>query len=252
MPATEPAPLAPALFDNLPGLAAGFSTRLGGVSEGAFASLNLGLTTADERERVLENRRRLFASVGFRPDQLAVAGQVHGSEVREITAPGLFPGFDGMVTRTPGLVLCIGAADCAAVLLADPAQGVIGACHAGWRGAAAGITGKTIRRMEALGADASRLRAYISPCIGVQAFEVGPEVAAQFSPDFVRRNAKTGKAHVDLKAALADQLRRAGVSPAAIEVSPHCTFSETDLFFSHRAEAGATGRMMGFIGLKER
>ncbi|MGI9173897.1 MAG: peptidoglycan editing factor PgeF [Rhodothermales bacterium] len=251
MTSSELAPIRPAVFDGVPGLVAGFSTRQGGVSRPPFEALNLGLSTGDERADVLENRRRLAEHVGFRPDALAIAGQVHGAEVKRVDAPGLFPGYDGLVTRTKGLLLCISAADCAAVLLADAEAGVVGACHAGWRGTVARIVEKTIEGMETEGGRPERLRAYVSPCISRDHFEVGPEVAAQFDAAFVHQTSDEEKPHVDLKAALRDQLRQAGVPAHAIEVARPCTFAEPASFFSYRAQAGRTGRMMGFIGLRE-
>jgi polyphenol oxidase len=236
------------VLDDLP-VAAGFSLRNGGVSKAPYASLNLGLSTGDERERVLENRRRMFEWLGFPLDRLAIAGQVHGDRVMDVADPGLFPGYDAMVTRTPGVLLCISTADCAAVLLADVGAGVIGACHAGWRGAAAGIAGKTVVRMEAIGAEAVRIRAVIGPCLCTEHFEVGEEVAAQFDGPFVHRLSGQVRPHVDLKAAVRAQLRESGLPPDSIETSPYCTHCEPDRFFSYRAEGGTTGRMMGFIGL---
>lgn len=243
--------LRPGVFEDVPGVVAGFSTRHGGASATPFGSLNLGLSTGDAPEQVQENRRRLFAPLGFAADQLAIAGQVHGDRVKRIEAAGLFPGYDALVTDRPGVALCITAADCAVILLADAAAGVVGACHSGWRGTVARITEKTVEAMAALGAAPSRLRAYIGPCISAEHFEVGPEVAAQFDDAFVRRWPGREKPHVDLKAVLVDQLRRAGVPEAAVEASDRCTFAETDTFFSYRAEAGRTGRMMGFIGRVE-
>ncbi len=248
----KPTYLRPTVFDGLPGVVAGFSTRHGGVSAAPYASLNLGLSTGDDDARVRANRHRLVEDLGFSAGRLAVAGQVHGAQVLEVTAPGLFPGFDAMVTRTPGLLLGITAADCAAVLLADDGARVVGACHAGWRGAVARIVEKTVAAMARLGAEPARVRAYVSPCISMDNFEVGPEVASQFAPSFVHHLPGQDRPRVDLKAAIAAQLTAAGLAPEAVEVSPHCTFAETDDFFSHRAEKGRTGRMMGFIGMRGR
>lgn len=245
----SPSPLRPALFDEWPNVVAGFSTRHGGGSDGPYASLNLGLSVGDDAAQVRENRRRLFEAVGFSVDQLALAGQVHGAEVMEVVEAGGYRGYDAMVTRRPGLLLCISAADCAAVLLADAEARVVGACHAGWRGTVARVVVRTVAAMTRLGAAPSRLRAYVSPCISAEHFEVGPEVARQFAPAFVRRLPGQEKRHVDLKAAIAAQLAEAGLASGRVEVSPHCTFAEADAFFSHRAQKGRTGRMMGFIGM---
>ncbi|RMF65337.1 MAG: peptidoglycan editing factor PgeF [Bacteroidetes bacterium] len=246
---TAPVLLRPALFDGVPGVAAAFTTRHGGVSAPPYASLNLGLSTDDDPAHVHENRRRVAAALGFAPEALALAGQVHGAAVRVVTAPGLYPGFDGLVTATPGLLLGITAADCAAVLLADADAGVVGACHAGWRGTVAGVVPATLDALRTLGARPERLRAYVGPCISARHFEVGPEVAARFDAAFVLRTPGQ-KPHVDLKAAVEAQLRQGGIPPDHIEVSARCTFAETHTFFSHRAEHGRTGRMMGLIGLR--
>jgi hypothetical protein len=235
----------------VPQVVAGFSTRHGGTSAPPYDSLNLSLSPDDDADAVRSNRRRLFGQVGFSVEDLALAGQVHGNRVEHVTAPGAYRGVDGLVTVTPGVMLCMTAADCAAVLLADAEAGVVGACHAGWRGTVARVVPATVTRMQDLGARPGRLRAYVSPCIGVESFEVGPEVAAQFDDAFVVRRPAWPKPHVDLKAAIVAQLDEAGVPAAQIEVSPHDTAAEIDLFFSHRAEDGVTGRMMGFIGLRK-
>lgn len=239
--------ITPTIF-NSPGITAGFTTRHGGVSGGPYRSLNLGLSTGDDDKKVEENRRLLGEAAGIPPEQFAIAGQVHGAEVLVVRDPGLYPGYDGLVTDAEYLLLTITSADCAAVLLADPEASVIGACHSGWRGTVAGISQVTITAMEKLGAATERIRAYISPCISLENFEVGPEVAAQFDDAFVHTRAGWPRPHVDLKAVIAAQLHAVGLPEDNIEISPHCTMAETKDFYSYRAENGVTGRMMGFIG----
>lgn len=241
--------LRPDRLNQLTGITAGFSTRHGGASAPPYASFNLGLHTEDDAEAVRANRTQLAAAFGTTPDRLATAGQVHGTTVCTADGPGHVPDCDGLVTTTPDLLLCISAADCAAVLLADAEARVIGACHAGWRGAAGGIVATTIEQMADLGAQLLRVHAYVSPCISGDCFEVGPEVAAQFDDAVVLHPPGQSKPHVDLKASIVRRLVAAGVPASHVEVSPHCTMSETDLFFSHRGENGTTGRMMGCIGL---
>ncbi len=238
------------VFAGLPGLAAAFTTRHGGVSEGPYATLNLGLGTGDEAPHVRRNRRHMAAALGFDAGALALAGQVHGARVRGVVRPGLYEGCDALVTRTPGMLLGILAADCAAVLLADAEGGVVGACHAGWRGAAARIVAATVKAMARVGARPERLRAYVGPCISAERFEVGEEVARQFSKKHVVRRAAWPRPHVDLKAAIAAQILQGGVPAEQTEVSPRCTAAEPGDFFSHRATGGTTGRMMGLIGLR--
>ena len=240
--------ITPQSFEGLSGIVAGFSTRHGGVSEKPYTSLNLGLSTKDDRDHVLENRKRLFESVGFSVDALAITGQVHGSDVLEVNEPGLYRGYDGLITRQRGILLCLSAADCASVLLVDNENGIIGACHSGWRGTVANITGKTIAMMAERGAHPGAIHAYVSPCISKMHFEVGWEVANQFDEAYHYRIPGKEKPHVDLKSALRDQLVAAGITSRRLEISPFCTFAHKKHFFSYRAELGKTGRLMGFVG----
>jgi polyphenol oxidase len=246
MPATLSL-IRPRIFEGQPGIVAGFTTRAGGVSAVPFASLNLGLSTGADRAAVLENRRRLVEALGFPEDALATGRQVHGTDVEIIQEPGHYEDRDGLVTNRPDLLLAIFAADCAAILLADAEAGVIGACHAGWRGAAGDITTRTIEAMSGLGASPERMRAYVAPCISTDRFEVGDEVAVQFDDAFVERRDTWEKPHVDLRSVLAAQVQQAGIDRQHIEVDPSCT-TDTSRFFSYRFESGTTGRMMGFIG----
>ncbi len=241
--------LEPALFEDHPDIRGAFSTRVGGVSEGPYWSLNLGLSTGDEEANVLENRQRFCERLGITTDQLALAGQVHGSSVKQVDTPGLFPGVDGLVTTEQDIMLAITAADCAAVLMADDIAGVAGACHAGWRGVSGGVVVSTVRSMEHCGADVTQIKAYISPCITVDHFEVGPEVAEKFDEDVVVNWPDEQRPHVDLKAAIAKQLRLTGIVPENFEISPFCTYEDNDRFYSYRAQEGVCGRMLGVIGL---
>jgi len=204
----------------------------------------------DTASCVEENRRRFCAALDTDPAWLATAGQVHGSTVRVIDAPRHEPFCDGLVTTTPGLLLAIAVADCAAVLLADPKHGVAGACHAGWRGTVRHIAADTVATMTDHGAVLDQIRAYVSPCLSQQAFEVGPEVAEQFDNAVVEPPDDTARPHVNLKAALHRQLETAGVPAGALEVSDRCTMQESDHFFSYRAADDSTGRMFGAIVLR--
>ena len=242
--------LRPSIFSGAPGVVAAFSTRAGGVSHPPFDTLNVGYTTGDDEAAVRENRRRLLEAVGFGENALATVGQVHGTDVARVTEPGHTEQHDGLVTDRRGLVLGVPVADCGAVLLADAAAGVIGACHAGWRGTVGGIPAETVEEMQTLGAVPRRIRVYVSPCIGPDDFEVGPEVAVQFDEAHVWRSPAWAKPHVDLAGAIVAQLVEAEVDPTHIEVEGCSTF-DTEQFFSYRAEAGTTGRMMGLIGLRE-
>ncbi len=221
--------LRPALLVDAPGLVAGFTTR-------TFAPADEGLDAT---------RARLRATTGL---PVASVGQVHGATVATVDAPGHVPAHDGLVTSQPGLILSVVAADCALVLLADVEAGVVGACHSGWRGTVAGIVGETVRAMLSLGAESERIRAYLGPCISVDAFEVGEEVAAAFPAEAVVRRPEWPRPHVDLKADLVRQLAEAGVEAARVEVAAGCTIRDNDRFYSYRAEGGTPGRMLGFIG----
>lgn len=237
-------------IESAPGIVAGFTTRHGGVSTPPFASLNLSFSSGDDRDVVETNRGILAKTAGFDSSRLVVAGLVHGSDVAIADKPGLVDSVDGLVTDCEDLLLCVTAADCAIVLLSDPTKRIVGACHAGWRGAVAGVIASTVKAMVGLGADLSQMHSFISPCISAEMFEVGPEVAIQFSPEFVFRNKESGKDHVDLSASLVGQLQNLGIAPANIEASSDCTMSRVDRYFSYRGENGNTGRMMGFIGMR--
>ena len=247
---SAPPLLRPAIFADAPGIVAAFTTRDGGISQSPFASFNLGLSTGDDEGAVRENRRRLLDALGFAPDALATVGQVHGADVATVSAPGHTPRHDGLVTDRGGLVLGVVVADCGAVLLADAEAGVIGACHAGWRGAVGGIPIVTVEAMRKLGAEPKRIRAYVSPCIGPEDFEVGTEVATQFDDAHVHRPPEKTKPHVDLAGAIVTQLLKMGLRKRHIETEGCSTF-DTARFFSYRAEGGTTGRMMGVIGMRE-
>jgi len=209
-----------------------FSTRLGGVSEGAFASLNLGLLTDDRRANVEENRRRLCAAVGADPERLTLNLQVHGAEVhRAVAGRRGVPG-DGLWTDEPGVPMLKVTADCLPVALAR-LNGEPGLCllHAGWRGLAEGVIEAGVA---ALGGP---IAAAIGPGIGACCYEVGPEVAGLFGV----RGRK-----LDLRAAAERALRAAGVE--RIEHVDLCTACDAERFFSHRRDGGVTGRQ-GVIGL---
>lgn len=222
--------LVPTVFAGAAGIVAGVTLR-------AFADAEA------PRERV---RERLGARVGM--PAVASVGQVHGAAVAIVQEAGHVDAHDGLVTDRRGLLLTTVAADCALVLLADAEAGVVGACHSGWRGTVAGITGATVRAMVELGARPERLLTYVTPCISAEAFEVGDEVAAHFGPHAVVRRADWPRPHVDLRAELARQLAEAGVAASRTEIDAGCTVGEPGRFFSYRAEAGTPGRMIGFIG----
>ncbi len=240
----------PAVFAPLPRLIAAESTRHGGVSPAPFHTLNLGKSTPDAPENVAENRRRFARAAGFEPDQLAWSYQVHGDNIRHVTAPGGEEGFDALMSATPGVVLAVSVADCVPVLIYDAKNQAVAAVHAGWRGTVAALVEKTLVAMQAaFGTEGGDCFAYVGTCIDECSFEVGEDVAQHFTEPFKRFDAAVGKFFVDLKNANAVQLRQFGVPEQQIELSPYSTVLHNADYFSHRLENGVTGRMMAVIGL---
>ena len=225
---------------------AAFSTRKGGVSQEPLG-LNLSFNVGDDPVNVRKNRELFFEPLGIPLGRLAIPAQVHGSAVRVVEEPGDYPETDALVTNRRGVFLCVSVADCVPILLYDPGRNVVGVVHAGWRGSAAGITRIAVRTMtDAFGTNPSGLLASIGPSASACCYAVGPEVAARFDAGF--RDEREGIVYLDLKGANRAQLVQSGVRPGNIEVSPHCTISEPDLFHSHRRDARKSGRMMGVIG----
>ena len=234
-----------------PGLAHGFFTRRGGVSSGAFAALNCSLSGKDDAEAVRENRRRAADALGLPGGVLAGLTQVHGDAVAVLDTPwpeDRRPLADAVVTRRPGLALGIVTADCAPVLFADPVAGVIGAAHAGWRGAVGGVLEATIEAMLGLGAQRARIVAAIGPCIRLLSYEVAADlrdaVLARDPADarFFAGGRREGRWQFDLAGYCAARLATAG---ATVEVTPHDTLANESDFFSHRRKTIAGGGPIG-------
>jgi YfiH family protein len=230
----------PVLAD-IPGLAHGFFTREGGVSAGLYASLNCGFGSSDAPENVAENRARVAGRLGLAADRLVTCYQVHSPTVVEVEAPWRReenPRADAMVTRQRGLALGILTADCAPVLFADAEAGVIGAAHAGWRGAVSGVVEATLGAMEKLGARRDRVRAAVGPCIAQPSYEVGPEFPSPFVAEdaangrFFQTAPRAGHFLFDLRGYVCERLRRAGI--AAFELSRDDTAADEGRFFSYR------------------
>lgn len=225
----------------LPGIRHGFFTRQGGVSSGVYASLNGGLGSQDRAENVAENRARMAALLGVEPHCLLTAFQVHSPDVVVVEKPwpaGAKPRADGIATRTPGLAIGVTTADCGPILLADPKARVIGAAHAGWRGALGGVAEATVAAMEKLGAERSRIRAALGPVIRQANYEVGPDLLARFAADdsandrFFRPAAREAHALFDLAGYIGARLARAGVQQ--FEDLGLCTYADPERFFSFR------------------
>ncbi len=230
----------------------GFFTRRGGVSGGPYASLNCSLSGQDSPAAVLENRARAARALGADPACLVGLTQVHGIEVVRVDRPwpaGAGPRADAAVTDRPGVVLGIVTADCAPVLLADLAAGAIGAAHAGWRGALAGVLEATLAAMAALGAAPSRTIAAIGPCIAQSSYEVAADLrdaVLQHDPAdsrFFADAARLARWRFDLAGYCAARLRAAGV--ATVAVAGIDTLAEEARFFSHRRRTLAGGAVIG-------
>ena len=224
----------------LPGVRHAFFTREGGVSRGLYESLNAGIGSGDDPANVAENRARMAQAVGVTPDRFVTAFQVHSPNVVVADKPwsnDARPRADAIVTKTPGLAIGVSTADCGPVLFADPQAGVIGAAHAGWRGAVAGVLESTIAAMEKLGADRARMIASVGPMISQQNYEVGGELVEQFTkadPDNARFFApgRDGHAQFDLPGFIVARLAKAGL--AQIENLGVCTYADPARFYSFR------------------
>jgi YfiH family protein len=244
------------------GVKHGFSTRIGGVSVGPFASLNLGNPSGDVRdpwENVLENHRRLFQAIGITPRQRLSCHQVHGTTVQVFRGgdwPEPQPQGDAIITDDPTVVATVRVADCVPVLLSSRDGRLVAAVHAGWRGVVAGVLPEAVEAMVRLGTDPRDIFAAIGPSIGLGAFEVGPEVVAEFVAVFPEpalvHGLPGGKSRLDLRAALVSSLRRCGVPETQVDTTDRCTFRDADEFFSHRRERGITGRMSAVIAARDR
>lgn len=228
------------------------TTRLGGVSKGAYNSLNLSVSrTNDSPANVLENRRRLAQALHFDVDQWCSVQQVHGADVLTVNTAGEWGEYDAMISNTQGLVLSITVADCTPVLIYDPIKKCIGAAHAGWKGTVGQIAQKTLEKMcLTFGAKAENCVAYIGSCIGKDDFEVDADVADHFAAAHKYWDTQRQKYFVDLKAANQAQLLAAGIAERNIIISPYSTYQRTDRYFSYRAEKGHTGRFAVLIALR--
>lgn len=246
---------------RLSGVRHAFFGRQGGVSEGAYSSLNCGLGSGDDPERVAENRAIALAGLDLAAERLATVYQVHSARAAVVEAPWSAearPKVDALVTRTPGLAVGVLTADCAPVLLADARAGVVAATHAGWRGALAGVVEQALAAMAGLGARPADTAAAIGPCIAQASYEVGPEFPGPFlaqDPDnsaFFAPSERQGHFLFDLKGYVARRLARAGVREVAILAADTC--AEPERFFSYRRaclnKEPAYGRLLSAIALE--
>lgn len=218
----------------------GFFTRDGGVSEGIYRGLNVGLGSDDERTRVLENRSRVAGYFSQPDTRLMTPYQIHSSTALEVIGPweeGERPQVDALVTSNPNVVIGILTADCGPVLFADPDNGVVGAAHAGWKGATGGVLENTITAMEKMGAQRQNIRAVLGPTISQKAYEVGPEFVERLTAldtendQFLVPSVKSDHAMFDLPAYIVGRLKAAGINASW---TGNCTYDDEASFFSYR------------------
>ncbi|MBJ6124746.1 peptidoglycan editing factor PgeF [Microvirga splendida] len=230
---------APALSSQ-PSIRHAFFTREGGVSEGIYASLNGGVGSSDDPEKVRENRRRMSETLAVAPEALISVYQVHSPDAVTVEGPwqGERPKADAMVTSVPGLALGITTADCGPVLFSDPEARVIGAAHAGWRGAVTGVLEATVEAMERLGARRGNIVAVLGPTISQKAYEVGPDFIERFNKEvpgherFLKSAERPGHAMFDLPGFIGARLEAAGIG--AFTDLGLCTYSDEERFYSYR------------------
>ncbi|HLT38763.1 MAG TPA: peptidoglycan editing factor PgeF, partial [Enhygromyxa sp.] len=230
----------------------GFTTRKGGVSQGRHASLNLG-SRHDDPEAVAENLRRVAELGGFAPGELVRVRQVHGDTVLAAHEVGEQSEADALWRHRdhpgPRRVVGVMTADCVPILLCDRRGTMVAAVHSGWRGTVANIAARAVEILRGAGADPRDVLAAIGPCIELDAFEVGEEVAAQFDERFVVR-VGYARPHVDLVACVRAQLEGAGVPGEQIERVGACTHASPELYFSFRRDGAGIGQQLSFIGLR--
>jgi purine-nucleoside/S-methyl-5'-thioadenosine phosphorylase / adenosine deaminase len=229
------------LLGKLARIRHGFFTRSGGVSQGVYATLNGGVGSKDAPDKVAENRARMAQALGVEPSRLLTPYQIHSPEVvvaEEPWTPANRPRADAIVTRIPSLAVGVSTADCGPLLFAEPQAGVVGAAHAGWRGALTGVVEATIAAMEKLGADRGRIIAALGPTISQANYEVGPEFIDRFiaanvdNTRFFAPSPRDRHALFDLAGYIADRVHRAGIEQ--FENMGLCNYAEPERFYSFR------------------
>ncbi|HLS20132.1 MAG TPA: peptidoglycan editing factor PgeF [Bacillota bacterium] len=242
-------------------LKVGFSTRCGGVSEGFYESLNLGLHVADESSRVIANREILAKQLTIPLQHWVSGSQVHGSEIKIVTENdrGLgatnmstsIQGVDGLITRAKDVLCTAFFADCVPLYFFDPKSKYIGIAHAGWRGTVLGIGQRMVETFQSLGVLKENLLVSIGPCISGEKYEVDETVIKEIPKQFLKsvtKQKQNKKYLLDLKRLNSEILLHSGILRHNISITNYCTHQNDDLFFSYRRDRGKTGRMIGYIG----
>ena len=254
-------------FEKIPGFVHGFSTRLGGISEGIYSSMNLSFTRGDKEEAVRENYNRISAALGFSPEDIVTSDQTHTANVRVITAedrgngitkPRPYTDVDGMITNVPGLVLATFYADCVPLYFADPVHKAVGLSHSGWRGTAAGIGAVTVKELQKhYGTRPEDIYAAVGPSICQDCYEVSEDVILEFQKTFSRElwkdifyRKENGKYQLNLWEANRQILLGAGILPEHISMPNLCTCCNPEFLYSHRASQGKRGNLGAFLGIK--
>ena len=255
-------------FEQFPDIVHCFSTRLGGVSQGIFSSMNLSFTRGDEENAVKDNYRRLSAAVGFSLEDIVTSDQTHTTNVqlvgaedrgKGVTRPRTYKDVDGMITNVPGLVLATFYADCVPLYFIDPVHRAIGLSHSGWRGTVAKIGAVTVRRMqEEFGSKPSEIYAAVGPSICQDCYEVSEDVIEQFKENFAEEQWDSlfygkpdGKYQLDLWEANHQIMLEAGIREEHISLPNLCTCCNPEFLFSHRASHGKRGNLGAFLGIKK-
>ena len=255
-------------LEQLPEFIHGFSTRLGGVSQGIYASMNLSFTRGDDESRVFENYRRLGEAMGFAAEDVVTSDQTHTTNVRVmreqdrgngITKPRRYTDVDGMVTDVPGLVLATFFADCVPLYFVDPEHRAIGLSHSGWRGTAGRIGAVTVETMKCeYGSREDRIYAAIGPSICQDCYEVSEDVILKFRKTFDKKHwdalyyvKENGKYQLNLWQANKIILREAGILEEHISMPNLCTCCNPEFLFSHRASKGKRGNLAAFLGIRK-
>ena len=255
-------------FEKFPDVVQAFSTRLGGVSQGIYSSMNLSFTREDDDAAVHENYRRFAAAVGFEAEDIVTSDQTHTANVRVITEedrgngitkPRQYTDVDGMITNVPGLVLATFYADCVPLYFVDPVHHAIGLSHSGWRGTVAKIGAVTVERMrEEYGTDPGDIYSAIGPSICQDCYEVSEDVIQEFRTAFGRKDwdvlfyrKENGKYQLNLWEANRIIMQEAGIREEHISMPGICTCCNPEFLFSHRASHGKRGNLGAFLGIRK-